>query len=103
MGDKVCQVIRIGDGSLKSFTVLNTGAADRFFQLYDRNTAPVVGATPIFSIPVYKDNGYSEANSRTLGVNGVIFDRGICWAMSTAAATYQPAAITDAVVTIIWE
>lgn len=102
MGDKLGQVIRVGDGAVLNATVINTATSDRFFQLYDRTTLPAVGDKPLFSIPVYRDNGYSEIDNRVISTNGIVFDRGICWTMSTSAATYQPGAITDAVVTIVW-
>lgn len=102
MADKVAEVIRIGDGKVLNATAINTATSDRFFQLFDRTTTPQVNDKPIFSIPVYRDNGYSEIDERVIGLNGITFDRGICWAMSTSAGNYQPAAITDAVVTIVW-
>lgn len=102
MGDKLGQVVRTGDGFVLSATVINTAISDRFFQLFDRTTLPTTGDKPVYSVPVYRDNGYTEVTRALIGVNGLAFGVGICWVMSTSAATYQPGAITDAVVNIVW-
>jgi hypothetical protein len=83
-------------------TIINTATTDRFFQLYDRKILPEVNDKPLFSIPVYQNNGYTELTQFNIGRAGIGFDRGICWAFSTSAGSYQPAAVGDAVVTLVW-
>lgn len=101
MADKTTEVVRNGDGVVLGATVINTATADRFFQLFDRNTLPEVNDKPIFSIPVYQNNGYTELNPSNIG-RGLSLSQGITWAVSTSAGNYQPAVATDAVVSIIW-
>lgn len=102
IGERVADVICNNSGSVKAVLITNTAIEDRFFQLFDLDTLPLTGAKPILSIPIYKNNGYSELTEDIFGEDGVVFDFGITWAFSTNARTYQPAAITDPILNIIW-
>lgn len=85
-----------------AITAINVSGTDCFLLFYDRNTAPSIANIPILSVPVYKNNGYTELNTSNLGVGGLVFDLGICWAFSTSASSYVPAAPTDGVISIRW-
>ncbi len=102
MGNKSAGVISADSGLVWSATAINTATSDRFFQLFDRETLPTTGEIPIVTIPVYQNNGYTELDDRIMSESGLPFDEGIAWGFSTSAASYQPASVTDGVISVNW-
>lgn len=81
-GLEASRIVKTGKGILFGFTVLNTNAAARFIQIFDRSSLPSDGAVPDFVISV--------AASSSGGVNwipGRTFHTGCFICNSTTAAT----------------
>lgn len=81
-------VTKAGPGCLYGFAIHNANAAARFLQFFDSVTVPADTAVPVLSIAI---------PATTTRVERVPFDRrffatGICWALSTTAATKTLAA-----------
>ncbi len=72
-------VIRNSSSSLYGFTVLNTNAAARFLQFYNKSTAGVPGTdTPIFTVPL------GPGGSITVNLTSIIqFTTGCSYAVTT--------------------
>lgn len=102
IGDKTAGVVNAQGGSILSVTCANTAAEDRYLMFFDKATLANGTDKPILSVPVYKNNGYTELGEPLLGKAGLISDNGISWAFSTNGLVYTPGAITDAILYLLW-
>lgn len=91
-------VIKRSPGSLVSVYASSINAALRYLQFFDDGAVPASGrlAKYSFIIPAGSATGPTVLilDSTWFGQGGV-FDQGIAWGISTAAATYTAATITD--------
>lgn len=101
-GEASSGIVSLSDGSVKIMTVFNTASTDRFLMLYDKATMPTVVDRPTMVFPVYAKNGYTEIGASVLTSEGLVFDIGLSWAMSTAPNVFNAGASTDAILTIRW-
>jgi hypothetical protein len=66
----------------------NTGSADMWLQIFDRDTAPTAGATPVYSYLVLQGQTYAVKPPSPPGDNGRRMFVGIAVAWSHAQASY---------------
>jgi hypothetical protein len=91
-------VIKASAGRAYSWTLLNTNAAARFLQVYNKATAGVPGTdTPVFTIPLPASGAASFADQV-----GYYAAAGLSWAITTDAAGTTAGAATDIVGTLFY-
>lgn len=81
-------------GNFLSFTVSNKNAADRYFQIHDKATAPASGETAKLSFLV-PAGGIRTEGKDFFGEGGINFATGIAVGISTVAATFTASTTTD--------
>lgn len=85
-------------GRLYGWTLLNTNAAARYLQLYNKATAGVPGTdTPVATIPLG-----ASGNSNNFNDIGASHATGIAWAITTDAAGTTAGASGDIVGTLVY-
>lgn len=88
--------IKASAGNVLAFTITNSNAAVRYFQLHNKATAPAGTDVPIFSWPIVTGTG-TTLPQYSLGAdfftrNGKYFGTGIGWAISTTYGTFTDSA-----------
>jgi hypothetical protein len=85
--------------TLRSITVTSQNAAMRYLQLFDTTTALAGGETPLVAYPINPGSSTNLSNislgEPDFGPNGLYFDKGLIWAVSTTLATYTAATAAD--------
>lgn len=81
-------VVKAGPGTLYTICVSNANAAARFIQFYNTTSVPADAAVPFLTIQV----AATASKEINLGVYGIAFSTGICWATSTTQNTKTIAA-----------
>lgn len=84
--------IKASAGMVTGFDVTNENAAARYFQLFNKATAPAGGDVPIYSFKIPAGTA-NNPGTKTLGRDfftqaGKYFSTGIGWAVSTTYATF---------------
>ena len=82
---------------VRGFSVMNTAAAARFFQIYDQTTAPIAGTTPLRTQPL------PAGGAAHVGGLRIQHKVGIAWAVTTDAAGATLGAAGDVVGTIDYQ
>lgn len=92
-------LVKATSGNLLSIATSNINAAIRYLQIHNKATAPSNGDTPIFSIPVPAGSatvpGVLSLGRDFFGQNGHYLSTGISVGISTTAATFTGATVTD--------
>jgi len=91
-------VIKAGPAALLSFVLVNTQAAVRYFQVYNKITAGIPGTdTPLATIPLAA-NGISQLSL----LSGMYGSAGLSWAVTTDAAGATIGAANDTLGTVFY-
>lgn len=92
-------LIKATPGNLFSLLVTNQNIARRYLQIFDRTTAPVSGASSVYSIPLAGGStvvpGQLSLGENFFGAGGLYFTSGIAVGVSTSAGTFVPATVAD--------
>jgi hypothetical protein len=89
-------VIKASAGKMTNFVLLNTNAATRYFQVYDKATAGVPGTdTPVYTVPIA--TGKTVDPGQSISVAG---SSGLSWAVTTDAAGATAGSSGDIVGTV---
>lgn len=91
--------IKASAGNVFKFSVINTTASTRYFQLHNTATTPGGGATAAFKFLV-PANSQILIGPDNIGHSGLYFATGIAIANSTAASTYTAGTAGDLLVEI---
>jgi hypothetical protein len=96
IGALAAGVIKASPGEIFSFFARNKNAAVRYVQLFDSPTAPTNGATPKaqWDIPA-GGGGEIVIGTDFFTDDGVGFNTGISWGISTTDGTFTAATASD--------
>jgi hypothetical protein len=101
-GTTTAAAVSATPATITGHMVNNRNAAIRWFQLFDRTTAPTAGTVPRVSIPITA-SGISFLPAMNYGsAGGLDFSTGLAWGMSTTEGTYTAATASETSVMIYW-
>jgi len=87
--------IKASPGVVSSLYCQNLNAAVRYVQLFDSSSAPIGGATPRFEWGVPAGGGEIIVGDDFFQVDGLGFNAGIAWGVSTTKGTFTAATAAD--------
>ena len=85
-------VVKASAGNVFKFRATNETAADRWFQLHNKATAPAGTDVPVLSWKIPQGTAAVPGWLEFPFVFGKAFDTGISWAISTTQATFTDSA-----------
>lgn len=94
--------LKASAGLIYAITCSNSNTSIRYFQLFEKATAPITTDTPAISFPVYPNGGLLVLGQDILGGGGLPLSTGIGWGFSSTESTYTPATFTDCIATVRW-
>lgn len=84
---------------LFSISCFNTNSAIRYFQLFDSVVAPT--GTPVISYPIF-GNAFLILDKGYFTEEGIAFETGLTWGISTTFGTYTPATPSETSAEILY-
>lgn len=97
--DDVDIAVKGSKGNIKSVVVSNINAAIRYLQIHNKATAPASTNVPVLSIPIPAGTATQpailELGPSFFGQDGLYLNVGVAVGVSTAAATFTAATVTD--------
>lgn len=97
---KNADIIKNVQGSLLSGQIENRGASKQYLQLFDRIDQPLTNDVPLLVFPLYAGGGY-VLDKNFWGVEGLAFQKGIAYGISSTVATFT-AGTTDCTVQFMY-
>jgi hypothetical protein len=90
------EVIKSSAGALYSFAILNCSDDSGYVQFHDGYAEPSNGAVPFFTFPIAARGDSSEGGLSFDLPEGIQFESGITFALSSTLHEYTPVADTSA-------
>jgi hypothetical protein len=97
IGTNTTAIVKATPGVVFAFSIFSKATVTRYFQLFDKATAPTGADVPLLVFPVFADGGegFLFLGNNFLGTRGLAFSAGIQWGWSSTEATYTAAVATE--------
>ncbi|MFK0735595.1 MAG: hypothetical protein ACFKPT_02545 [Gloeotrichia echinulata GP01] len=89
-------------GTIYAITASNSNAAVRYFQLFEKASAPTLNDVPVECFPIYANDGLLIIGQDILGGAGISLATGISWGFSSNRLSYTAATAADCIASVRW-
>lgn len=95
----VSSTLQNGITNLFAVYAINSASIIRYIQFFNTTSIPATGTVPSYVFPLPPNNGLLLLGQDVLGGQGINFNVGLTFGISTTLTTYTPGSATDAVIT----
>lgn len=79
----------------------NADTTVRFFQIFDKASAPAAGDVPIVQFAIPPNGGDRGFGEDMFTASGIVFTKGVAWGVSTTRGSYTAATPSEHDVTLV--
>jgi hypothetical protein len=94
--------LKASAGNIYAITYSNSNSVIRYFQIFNKASAPAASEIPIISFPAYASDGFILIGQDILGGGGMALSVGVSWGFSTTRLIFTPAPALDLTATVRW-
>ncbi|RUR76991.1 hypothetical protein PCC6912_39500 [Chlorogloeopsis fritschii PCC 6912] len=94
--------LKTSSGAIHSITCSNLSSEARYFQVFNKASAPINGDVPVRSYTIFPTPSLLIIGQDVIGGSGIILSTGIAWGFSTTPLTYTAGTATDCIATVRW-